>query len=357
MSYANCLAGGVVLGALLMHMIPEMGHVHLPGGHHDCGHGHSHISLLSASAFVKGHGSHHHSYEHGHSDKKCCGDHADHDHKSHDDGHGHGKALKNKTSDDKGDEHKDHGHGGFAVGSFWAGVSFLILLAVDRLFMHSHARDHDHGHSHGTGGMKEAAELPPKECRDVECGGIIHSADPEEDDCASCHSEDLMGGCHMDGLDERSSKTQALVFVLALSLHSFLEGLGVATKSSKEQLLLYLVSLFAHKWLEAFALGVNVMNANFTASIATMLVIFYAILTPAGIFLGMGFAKLTVDGPYALYTMQCLNGLAVGSFLFVSCIEMIPPEFHKKTRHTPWKFLLLCAGFGMMAIVSTLHFH
>lgn len=409
MSYLNCLAGGVVLGALLMHMIPEMSHNHLTelspcGGDHKHGHEHGghhqhhHHSNLSSLFKAKNH-NHEGSMEcngHVHNHGGCgggggCG-HEDHDHQPHDDKHGNtpknekSGAKKAKHATDKKAKHMPGNHGGcgdhhhhhqFATGPFWAGVSFLVLLAIDRLFMHSHSHDHDHGHGHSTNSnlklsksnekvlMKELSIISQDQqspssypqCHDVECGGKVHSADPENDDCASCHSEDLMGGCHMDSLNAHSSKTQALVFVIALSLHSFLEGLGMATKKSKEQLFLYLISLFAHKWLEAFALGVNVLNAQFSTASSFMLISFYAMLTPLGIVLGIFFERLTLNGPYAAFTFQCLNGLAVGSFLFVSCIEMIPPEFHKKTLHTPWKFLTLCLGFILMALVSILHIH
>lgn len=234
-------------------------------------------------------------------------------------------------------------------------------MAIDRLFMHSHSHDHDHVIPPKPKDMKEVGisqmHTHRGPCGDIECVEKIHSADSEDDDCASCHSENLMGGCHMDGLDTHSSKTQALVFVIALSMHSFLEGLGMASKNTKDQLIQYLISLFAHKWLEAFALGVNVMNANFSSFFSFLLISFYAVLTPLGIVIGIICEQITLNGPYAGYTMLCLNGLAVGSFLFVSCIEMIPPEFHKKTRHTPWKFLTLCTGFGLMAAISALHIH
>ena len=182
------------------------------------------------------------------------------------------------------------------------------------------------------------------DCADVECGGKVHYTDPENDDCASCHSEDLVGGCHMDGLDTHTSRLQALVFVVALSLHSFLEGLGMSSKNDQRSLTMFLISLFAHKWLEAFALGVNVMNASFGAAYAFSLVAFYALLTPLGIILGLIFERWSFGGAYSENVSQCLNGLAVGSFMFVSCIEMIPPEFHKKNQaHT---LQVYCSGDG-----------
>lgn len=414
-SYLNCLAGGVVLGALLMHMIPDITHSHYSATpncrelrvcshlwHEKRGNGPiDHLVSLKPHA----HGQPHHDHDHDHEHEECIGGgcenhgHAHHDHNPHQDAHGNtpqnqARANKDGKEPPDGQRQADHHHDdncphdhhqhGFAWGLFFAGVSFLFLLAIDRLFMHSHSHSHDHGNAEATektapamkekcnasltneacapsGSVLSINRLPCNhlhaQCADVECGGRIHSADPENDDCASCHSDDLVGGCHMDGLDAHSSRTQALVFVIALSMHSFLEGLGMSSKNTQRGLVLYLISLFAHKWLEAFALGVNVMNASFSDAYAFGLVFFYSLLTPLGIILGIIFESITLNGPHAELAEQLLNGLAVGSFMFVSCIEMIPPEFHKKTSQTPYKFVTLVVGFLLMAGISAVHYH
>lgn len=317
--YLNSLAGGVVLGALLMHMIPEI-----------VGHGHAH-------------------------------------------GHGHGKKKKERKKEKNPDHlhsfiHDGHDHAhSFQIGPFAAGISFLLLFAIDRLFLtHSHCQD----------AQKEMTQVDDsssphllhqdgKRKGDVEeCCRHDHAVDEDVvDEHGSCHSADLVGGCHMDGINSAASQTQTFIFVLALSIHSFLEGLGMATKNKKSDLVLYLISLYAHKWLEAFALGVSIIKARFSRLHTILLVLFYAALTPAGILLGLGLdvwvSGGSGDGKFSWLTRETtslvLNGLAVGSFLFVSCIEMIPPEFHKKTKHTPFKYLALVAGFGSMAAISALH--
>lgn len=455
MSYFNCLAGGVVLGALLMHMIPEMFHDHdhhhhevtkvkaqsaptlvnLPNIRPHANHHHDHSGCQPSSNHSHGHGncqshcqdhSHadtrreedapaHHSEEHGHNHDRSHDQgqteaahhrnraahhhshghsHGEHDHHHHHGhahsdendessntqpraqeatqesssqatpvasaqasrpasgccGHNHGKsAAANAAQPD----HHDHDHG-FAWGSLFAGTSFLFLLAVDRLLMHAHSHDHEHHHHAADHKHHHHQQVDEK---GMATGDKCCVEGPEVDDCASCHSEDLMGGCHMDGITSESSGIQALVFVIALSMHSFMEGLGLATKNSQEGLSSFLISLFAHKWLEAFALGVNVMNGRFSPLLSLALITFYASLTPIGGILSMILQEVTMKGPYADVVIQALNGLAVGSFFFASCIEMIPPEFHKKTKHTIWKFLILCIGFAAMAGISVLHSH
>lgn len=281
MSYLNCLAGGVVLGTLLLHMIP-----------------HTFMSCEDSAPVevekVKCKHGHKHKHDHGH-------------------GHGHG-----------------HEHPDYHFGLLAAGLSFLFLFAIDRLFL---------THSHCVDSSADATDVEKKAAIDNDHG--------------SCHSLDLMGGCHMEGIVRAPSKIQAFVFVMALSLHSILEGLAMSTLHKYEALVPFVIGLLVHKWLEAFALGVNVISASFSQLWTFCLIAFYSILTPAGILLGMLINASSSNAEVS----KVLNGLAAGSFLFVSCIEMIPPEFHRHSSHTKWKYLALLVGFGIMAGIVTLHSH
>lgn len=363
MSYCNCMAGGIVLGALLMHMVPEI----MESGH--C-HDHSamavaphtalaglnaipHISGLNQDKLEHGPGCNH---KHGH---KCNKHEHKHDEKDEKEDHKHdGKsAASAQATTKKADDHShDHDHP-YPWGPLFAGISFLLLFAVDRLFLtHSHCED---------------AHPPPKAvveksaCSHAHQGQDHHHHHHElsiqpDNEHGSCHEDDVIGGCHSDGINASSTKAQTFVFVLALSVHSFLEGLGMATKNTSSSLISFLISLFAHKWLEAFALGAGVAKACFSAAHSFWLILIYALLTPLGIFLGiflesLASSKLSVFDQFIV--RQALDGMAIGSFLFVSCIEMIPSEFHKYNKHTPYKFVLLSLGFISMAIIARFHSH
>jgi zinc transporter ZupT len=397
MGYMNSLAAGVVLGALLMHMIPELNHSH--GGHvHQHNHGH--------------HNEHAHHHEHGH--------------------HGH-KHKKNGHGPKKGEENQCE----YPWGPLAAGISFLVLFAIDRLAMdhshphhghgeesqaghknhnhkhpkhhhhhhdheHAHHHDHHHDHKHEKGEENKACDhaknecigeniphvTPPSspapsstsllgsapsfapslnsDCHDcstdhccIDIGCDRKELEVEDDDKSNCHSHDVMGGCHMDSFTSTSTQSQTIVFILAMSLHSFLEGLGLGTKKDQTALMSFLGSLFAHKWLEAFALGVAILRANYSSGRTFLLIFIYSILTPLGM-IGSVVLKSSItsfSSSKSELVSLILDGLAAGSFLFVSCIEMIPPEFHQKDKHTKWKFLALSVGFAFMAAIQIYHTH
>lgn len=311
-SVLNCLAGGVVLGALLMHMIPEMVAPHDAStckGFEQWGclaAGVSFLLLFSVDRLF---------LSHAHCENESEGK----AHEGHEHGHSHGHSHNH-----------DHHH-------------------------HDHDHDHKHDHKHSAVDISHKHEHASHEPKLSRQESSIESFHPHED----CHEADIMGGCHMEGIRTSKSKLQTYVFVFCLSLHSLLEGLGMSGKNNQNDLFRFLAGLFAHKWIEAFALGVTVMGARFSNVESFFLMGFYAILTPLGIALGMladYLAKAPVAGERSV-TELVMNGAAAGSFLFVSCIEMIPPEFHTKNQSTPLKFMAVSLGFIIMAAVATLHSH
>lgn len=158
----------------------------------------------------------------------------------------------------------------------------------------------------------------------------------------------------MDSITGASSQAQTMVFVFALSLHSYLEGLGAAGQCDWTGLSQFAFSLLGHKLLEAFALGVSVMRAGFSSGRTIAVLSFYSFLTPLGILSGMGalHSFSSSSGNTALI-VELLNGAAVGSFMFVGMIEMIPPEFNSYDPvHSRSKFAVLCAGFLLMAALN-----
>ena len=411
MSYLYCLAGGVVLGALLLHMIPEItGHA-----------GHDHGSHASKKNDHPGHPHHHH--EHGHSH-----DHADHGHSNPSLSHGsqhHGalfaalnpslsavapgsatmlaqdgtnvsratsgdsislataKILNSQTTpktnaisaNDNDKEHDHCEHHPYPFGPLFAGLSFLLLLFLDRLFLsHEHIKDKKKKAKNDVSSTTAMLEHDPELGH---CCNHNHDHPGDEDSLdhlkvqleavASAESIDVCsaGGCQVDGIAVAASQsvTSTFIFVIALSVHSFMEGLGMASKNQKEELMAFLISLFAHKWIEAFALGASVMQAEFGKLLTFFVLLAYSALTPIGILLGI-LLDAFFKSHYADSKVEILegvfNGAAVGSFMFVACVEMIPPQFGHGmpvNRHAYGRFLTVLFGYGVMAVVSARHSH
>ncbi|KRH94136.1 Zinc (Zn2+)-Iron (Fe2+) Permease (ZIP) Family [Pseudoloma neurophilia] len=181
------------------------------------------------------------------------------------------------------------------IGQLFTGISFLLLFAVDKLYLYTECNEND--------------QLP-----------------------------------------QNVTKKQALVFILALSLHSFLEGLGIPAKTGKS-LVWYIIGLFGHKWIEAFALSISVHTSGFEIGYVRLLMTFYSILTPLGTMIGYFIISSMKDNRY-FQQLECfLNGIACGSFFYIEFIEMLNGEFvngHKKQR----KLGFIIFGFALMSIAS-----
>lgn len=401
MSYLYCLAGGVVLGALLMHMIPEItgghegGALSNPSKHHSC---HAH-SQKDHDGKGDAHGHHHHSHshnhhcDHGHADPKVASG-SQHEvlaalnpSLAYTTGLAAGMAqegarkIGGRFSADVPQDidhhalqsaqagHSVHEHA-YPHGPLWAGLSFLLLLAIDRLFLsHAHAKPEkkpvagkllDHSCSSSDTALVTDPEAA-HHCSHKHDHSHAHS--PAEA-MASADSVDLCsgGGCQVDGIQLAQSHLSTFIFVTALSLHSFMEGLGMASKHSASDLTSFLISLFAHKWIEAFALGASVMAAGLSAWFTFAILFAYSAFTPIGILMGM-FADLFVRHRFTswLPTVEAaFNGSAVGSFMFVACVEMIPPQFGHGMPvnwHSYGRFATVIVGYSIMALVATKHSH
>ncbi|KAM0675844.1 hypothetical protein GVAV_000619 [Gurleya vavrai] len=158
-----------------------------------------------------------------------------------------------------------------------------------------------------------------------------------------------------DSLPENVTMRKAVIFVVALSVHSFLEGIGLPAKTDG-QVMYYLLGLFGHKWIEAFALGVSINAAPFTRKAVFYLTLLYSSLTPFGIISGLAALKLDVNCYTKDQIILILTGLSSGSFFYIGFVEMLNSEFEhshgkvcvKKNRN---KLTAISFGFVIMTIL------
>ncbi|TBU02353.1 ZIP-like zinc transporter [Hamiltosporidium tvaerminnensis] len=184
----------------------------------------------------------------------------------------------------------------------FSGISFLILFSIDKLYLN--ATQHDH-----------------------------------------------------DSLPENVTQAQALIFVIALSLHSFLEGLGIPAKTG-QALKWYITGLIGHKWVEAFALGVSIMTAPFPKKVIMSLIVIYSALTPIGTLLGFYVIEKVKNTSSFMDVKLIMTGISSGSFFYIGFIEMLNSEFHfhsnsknKIRRINMNKICAIFSGFCFMTIV------
>lgn len=180
------------------------------------------------------------------------------------------------------------------IAPFFSGVSFLILFSIDKLYLSKH-------HNH-------------YEIKRIEC------------------------------------KLQAIIFILALSIHSFLEGLGTSVKNGIG-LFWYALGLLGHKWIEAFVVSVTIFTSGFNYLYCILLLVFYSSLTPLGTIMGMFIIE---HSEKSSFTTDMLNGFACGSFFYIGFIEMLNSEFHHSVilKKDKQKIIAIFMGFFIMTSLA-----
>ena len=163
-----------------------------------------------------------------------------------------------------------------------------------------------------------------------------------EDDQAG---QDTHGHCHSPVMTVHST-LRLIMFIVALSVHSIFEGLAIGLEDHEISLF---IGVMIHKSIMAFLLGFTLSKATFKPLIFTLWIILFATASPVGICLGMLIHeyKQNICG---LVANGILQGMAGGTFLYITYFEVLNPEF-AHTRHKMLKTLTLLLGFTIMAIV------
>lgn len=140
------------------------------------------------------------------------------------------------------------------------------------------------------------------------------------------------------------------VLLLILSVHSVIAGTSLGLEGTMAATIVIFIALIAHKGSAAFALGVGLHTSGVGAGTHRKLVTFFACMTPLGICLGTAFAKLATAGTITRFE-AVFDALAAGTFLYVAIMDIIA-ESYESREDSVGKFLLVSAGFALMAVIA-----
>lgn len=134
--------------------------------------------------------------------------------------------------------------------------------------------------------------------------------------------------------------------VLALSAHSAFEGLALGLQEDGAKLGSLFLGVAVHETLAAIALGVSVAKASLSMKDATKLGVTVSMMIPLGMVVGMGIESAqTLAGSIVSVVLQ---GLAAGTFLFVTFFEILTRELEEKQDRL-LKVLFLIIGYAALA--------
>ncbi|KHJ95124.1 metal cation transporter, ZIP family [Oesophagostomum dentatum] len=154
-----------------------------------------------------------------------------------------------------------------------------------------------------------------------------------------------------------SHGVRSITFVLALSIHSVIEGIALGVGDNASETTALFLSLLVHKLIVAFSVGLQLARTHahqlhwVVASVFT-----FALMSPLGAIIGMLVQSAAENSFGKDVTVTILQGLAVGTFLYVTFFEVL---LHERDNEHPnlLKLLLMLVGFSLIGLLRLFHSH
>ena len=173
---------------------------------------------------------------------------------------------------------------------------------------------------------------------------------PEEHRALMADSSVQAGAHHQDGhfhVDFGSqSALRAFILVFSLSLHSVFEGLAVGLLEEGEEVLEVCLALMIHKSIISFSLSFKLTQGRLRRSVVAGCLLLFAIMSPMGIALGVGLTE-SKTSPQHQMARCSLEGLAAGTFIYITFMEILPHELASGRSRIP-KVAMMLLGFTVV---------
>ncbi|TEA40658.1 hypothetical protein DBR06_SOUSAS9410028 [Sousa chinensis] len=143
---------------------------------------------------------------------------------------------------------------------------------------------------------------------------------------------------------------RALVLLLSLSFHSVFEGLAVGLQPTVAATVQLCLAILAHKGLVVFGVGLRLVQVGTGSRWAMLSILSLALMSPLGLALGLAVPQGVSEGGQGL-AQAVLEGMAAGTFLYVTFLEILPRELAGPEAPLA-KWGCVAAGFAFMAFIA-----
>ncbi|XP_077169967.1 zinc transporter ZIP2 [Paroedura picta] len=148
---------------------------------------------------------------------------------------------------------------------------------------------------------------------------------------------------------ESHSSFRAFVLFLSLSFHSVFEGLAIGVQKEETGAVQLCLAVLIHKAIVAFSLALKLVQSGTQARWRLLYLVVFALMSPVGIAIGIGVSLSNGDG--SGLAQAVLEGVAAGTFLYVTFLEILPSEL--RSHENPLiKFVFIGFGFSSMALIA-----
>ncbi|XP_070562752.1 zinc transporter ZIP3-like [Ptychodera flava] len=147
---------------------------------------------------------------------------------------------------------------------------------------------------------------------------------------------------HIDG----TSTLRSVILLLALSSHSFLEGMAFGLQDDTTRTINLFIAIIIHECLASFAFSVSLIGASRSKRSTLMYVLLFCVMIPIGMVIGLSLQ--TSPSASAQLASAILQSFAAGTFIHVTFFEILSHEFETGSDRL-LKVLFLTLGLGAIA--------
>lgn len=208
----------------------------------------------------------------------------------------------------------------FPLQEFILAMGFFLVLVMEQITL----------------AYKEQSGSPPREETRALLGTV--NGGPQ-------HWHDGLGVPQASGAPAAPSALRACVLVFSLALHSVFEGLAVGLQRDRARAMELCLALLLHKGILAVSLSLRLLQSRLRAQVVAGCGVLFSCMTPLGI--GLGAALAESAGPLHQLAQSVLEGMAAGTFLYITFLEILPQELATSEQRI-LKVILLLAGFALL---------
>ncbi|ELU00263.1 hypothetical protein CAPTEDRAFT_229058 [Capitella teleta] len=158
------------------------------------------------------------------------------------------------------------------------------------------------------------------------------------------------GHSHLPVMHGDDFGLHCVLLLLALSLHSFFEGIAIGLQDQAPKLLNLFLGVAVHECLVAFAVGISLAQQRLRLSTVLKISLFFSSTIPIGMVIGLllGTAHESLGGQLSSAIVQAI---AAGTFYHVIFLEILPTELNAP-QDSLLKILFLFVGFSVITAMS-----
>ncbi|KAM7154903.1 zinc transporter ZIP2-like [Molossus nigricans] len=168
--------------------------------------------------------------------------------------------------------------------------------------------------------------------------------------------EEEVGAAPVPGLHSHGSPPlpshspfRILVLLLSLSFHSVFEGMAVGLQTTVVATAQLCLAVLAHKVFIVFGIGLRLVRSGTPLRWSLFCIVTFAVMSPLGLIIGLAVAG--EDPKEGNLAQAVLEGVAVGTFLYVTFLEILPKELSGPESPLV-KWTCVVGGFTFMAIIA-----